>query len=226
MSTFALKLVAIICMLIDHIGAVFMEGTSLYNPMRVIGRIAFPLFAFLIVEGYYHTRDVKKYMLRLGIFALISEIPFDLAFNHKLFYWSYQNIFFTLFIGLVVIYFLEEARKKYPVNSSTYTLVEAGAILGGCILSIAIFSDYNILGILTILVFYIFRGKLPMIFIGLVALHGLLLGNLGIQTAAVLSVVFIVLYNGKKGPSLKYFFYAFYPVHLIIIYCIDKFLVS
>ena len=93
-------------------------------------------------------------------------------------------------------------------------------------MSIAIFSDYNILGILTILVFYIFRGKLPMIFIGLVALHGLLLGNLGIQTAAVLSVVFIVLYNGKKGPSLKYFFYAFYPVHLIIIYCIDKFLVS
>ncbi|NLC03985.1 MAG: TraX protein, partial [Tissierellia bacterium] len=96
MSILILKIIALISMVIDHYGAIFQSGIDIY---RIIGRLAFPIYAFLLVEGYTHTRDVKKYGRRLLIFALVSELPFDLAFYGKLSF-THQNIFFTLFIGL------------------------------------------------------------------------------------------------------------------------------
>ena len=115
LSGSTLKLIAIVTMFIDHLGVVAFETQISnymvpYYIMRLIGRLAFPIFCFLLVEGFFHTRDVKKYALRLLVFAFISEIPFDLAFNRQMFYWRHQNVFFTLFIGLLVIALLEIGR--------------------------------------------------------------------------------------------------------------------
>ena len=136
-----LKIIAMVCMLIDHTAAVLFDrilisrgllnavnasdgGASFLSTgntaviyyadmiMRAIGRISFPIFCFLLIEGFMHTHDVKKYALNLGIFALVSEIPFDLAFAGKPFYLNYQNVFFTLFIGLVMMIFLQKIDEK------------------------------------------------------------------------------------------------------------------
>ena len=136
-----LKIIAMVCMLIDHTAAVLFDrilisrglldavnasdgGASFLSTgntaviyyadmiMRAIGRISFPIFCFLLIEGFMHTHDVKKYALNLGIFALVSEIPFDLAFAGKPFYLDYQNVFFTLFIGLVMMIFLQNRFKS------------------------------------------------------------------------------------------------------------------
>ena len=136
-----LKIIAMVCMLIDHTAAVLFDrilisrglldavnasdgGASFLSTgntaviyyadmiMRAIGRISFPIFCFLLIEGFLHTHDVKKYALNLGIFALVSEVPFDLAFAGKPFYLNYQNVFFTLFIGLVMMIFLQKIDEK------------------------------------------------------------------------------------------------------------------
>ena len=123
LSGSTLKLLAIITMFIDHVGAAVLarmiimgNNTELlykvYLTMRTIGRIAFPIFCFLLIEGFEHTRDRKKYALRLLAFAAISEIPFDLAFNSKVLEFGYQNVFFTLFIGLVTIMAMHEVEKQ------------------------------------------------------------------------------------------------------------------
>ncbi|WP_461817744.1 TraX family protein, partial [Faecalimonas sp.] len=100
-NSFQLKIIAIIAMIIDHIGLFFFPEHILF---RIIGRISFPIFAFLIVEGFYHTRDIWKYMFRLGVFAVLSEIPFDLLTTGKVFDLRHQNVFFTLLIGVILMY--------------------------------------------------------------------------------------------------------------------------
>ncbi|NLY49374.1 MAG: hypothetical protein GX059_10235 [Clostridiales bacterium] len=241
MSTFALKLLAIIVMAVDHVTAVFVPFDSwLYLPGRLIGRLAFPIFAFLLVEGFHHTRSVKKYLTRLGIFALISELPFDLAFYNSHFsvfggniktdlpgmfsnpqlydtvvkrFLEYQNIFFTLFLGLSAIWLISEVEKKYHKNILILNLLNALITVGLSLLAELMNTDYGFMGVLLIVAFYLFRGK--KIFIGLSLL--LLSGNI-IQAFSTLAVLPIAFYNGKKGKSMKYFFYAFYPAHLLLLY--------
>ena len=96
-NSFQLKWIAVITMIIDHTGAVLFPDDMVF---RYIGRIAFPIFCFLLVEGFFHTRDVRKYMLRLGLFALISEIPYDLAFRDTVLEFEHQNVFFALLLGV------------------------------------------------------------------------------------------------------------------------------
>lgn len=248
MTTFSLKLIAIISMLIDHITAVFVPTDSMYYLIgRSIGRLAFPIFAFLIVEGFYHTSNVKNYLKRLGIFALLSEIPFDLAFyNQKIynnaFEWSniksdlpkmfsdnevfytlinrfmaHQNIFFTLFLGLLAIYLINMAEKKNMNNMFYTNLINAAITIGFSFVAAFLRTDYSLLGILTIVAFYLFRGSKPLLAIALVILSG---GNV-IQALSAAAIIPIIFYNGKKGKSIKYFFYVFYPAHLLILYIIQ-----
>ena len=203
---FTLKIVAIITMIIDHIGVIFFPNVIAF---RVIGRISFPIFAFLIVEGFLHTRDVKKYMIRLGGFALLSEIPFDLAFHGTVLEFGSQNVFFTLFLGVVLLYFYGQQYSNAARVGCVILLLLAGDIFR---------TDYGAWGILMIFCFYAFHDRkvmqmLSVIFINVVA-FGLL------QSFAVLALIPISLYNGKRGLPVKYLFYIIYPAHLLVLFLI------
>ena len=119
-SGYWLKLIAVISMLIDHTSAVILEQIpGLEAPaffMRIIGRAAFPIYCFLLVEGFYHTRSRAKYAGRLFLFALISEVPFDLAFSRRMWDFSSNNVFFTLLFGLLVIWGVEGIKQKFATN--------------------------------------------------------------------------------------------------------------
>ena len=215
MNVLILKLIALTTMIIDHYGAIFQGDVALY---RIIGRLAFPIYCFLLVEGYFHTKDVKKYAQRLLLFALISEIPFDLAFYGKVGF-THQNIFFTLFIGLATIFVLENKEEKYNFNKSAVLFV-AG------ILAIVFSVDYNIIGIIYILAFY-FTRNLPMLKKFPALAFILFITNIvsasPTQQYALLALPIIFLYNGKLGPKnkpLQMLFYSAYPLHLLIFYII------
>ncbi len=223
MNSFYLKLIAIITMLIDHTAAVLIPSdTMLWLVMRCIGRLSFPIFVFLLVEGFYHTRDVQKYMLRMGAFALISEIPFDLAFYGKTLEFSHQNIFFTLFMGLLCLVLIKEAEKRYQKNLFAINVWNAVITLGISLAAIVLRTDYNFAGILLIVAFYLFRGSRLMCTLTLLLVSAFLIG--GIQVVAVLAIVPIFFYNGQRGKSIKYVFYIFYPVHLLLLALLNIYL--
>lgn len=211
LSGFDLKCIAVFSMLTDHIGA-YLYSTGVW--MRYVGRLAFPIFGFLIVEGFLHTRDVKKYMGRLLVFALISEVPYDLARYNTLFYADGQNVFFTLFCALVCIWALHTWQGK-PLAAAAVLAAVCGAM------HYLVKSDYGIGGIVMILCFYIFRMQRVEQFLSVAAINICYYGK--IQRAGALALVPIWFYNGKKGPSVKYFFYAFYPVHLFLLYLIRRY---
>lgn len=201
-------------MMIDHYGAIFHGDIQLF---RIIGRLAFPIYCFLLVEGYIHTRDVKKYASRLFIFALISELPFDLAFYGQL-GTQHQNIFFTLFIGLIAMYFMD----KYETRGKRLLIFYLAGILATLLA-----TDYSLIGIIYILSFYKSRN-LPkekrLAIVGLVIFAVNLLSMATIQQYSLLALPILYLYNGKPGPKYKaiqILFYAAYPLHLLIYYYMD-----
>lgn len=205
-NTFTLKMIAVVAMLIDHVGAVLLPQ---YEILRIIGRIAFPIFAYTLVEGFIHTHDVKKYMMRMGILALVSEVPFDLAFYGTPLEFGHQNVFFTLFLGLVMLYLM----LKAPTALRSFL----------CVLAILLVSeflrtDYNSMGLLMIFWFYQYRNHRIVKIIGIAIINVFLMGY--IQVYAVLALIPIALHNGEQGPKCKRFFYGFYPVHLMILYLI------
>lgn len=221
---FQLKMIAIITMFIDHMAAVLISPDTdwnLYKFCRIIGRLAFPIFCFLLVEGFFHTKNIKKYILRLGIFALISELPFDLAFSdNKSEFLYHQNVFFTLFIGLGVIYLIRLIDEKYEKNLIIRCVLDFIAIAAGCMLADMLATDYNRWGILLIVVFYLFRGNKILLLLG-VLLVNYTMDSLW-QIYAVISVFFIWFYNGERGPQgNKYLFYIFYPAHIFLLYLIS-----
>lgn len=222
-------------MVVDHFGDVYFKHISLMN---LIGRIAFPIFAFQISEGYLHTKNLKKYFLRLFLFALISQIPFSL------FYSLYTdgltlNIFFTLFIGLLAIFLYDkithlsfQSIKNEKVKSFfRYLLGFLIVFLLGVLAQIFHF-DYGFFGIAIIFLFYLFRNhKLIMVISFILAcilkygidyldtFNLLYIGwYIGLTIFTILPIVFICLYNKKQGPKVKYLLYLFYPVHLLILY--------
>ncbi|HCW72917.1 MAG TPA: hypothetical protein DHM90_02990 [Clostridiaceae bacterium] len=216
MNTLILKLIALITMIIDHVGAVFFP----FEPwFRIIGRISFPIFCFLLVEGYFHPRDVRRYSLRLLIFAFISEVPFDLAFSGRM-ETGHQNIFFTLFLGLFAIYMVDVYFAKKPVFGMS-------GLLLAMFLSEFLRTDYGILGILYMLVIFALRKiaepQKYILMAVLITLLNLMLSG-GLQMYSVISVIYISFYNGKSGPKndlIKYGFYLAYPLHLLILYLIS-----
>lgn len=208
LNSFQLKCIAIMTMVIDHTGAVLFPEIWLF---RYIGRIAFPIFVFLLVEGFFHTRDIRKYMFRLGVFAVLSEIPYDLAFRGEILEFQHQNVFFTLFIGVVMMYALEK-NGEWPVKAVEVLLAMWAATF--------LCSDYRFKGILLIAVYYFLRKrKWEKLVLGA---GWNLLWNWKVQGYGVVASVFIAMYNGEKGRSLKYFFYLFYPLHLLVLYGISS----
>ena len=220
LSGSALKVIAVVCMLIDHTGkllyhdpialfTVFGHTVTLYAVMRLIGRIAFPIFAFLIAEGYLHTRNRVRYGAILLLFAVLSEIPWDLNRTGELWNFAKQNVFFTLFLGYLGICAYEGLRSKW--------VLRAGAMVALLALSYVLHADYSITGFCFILLMYALRD------------HELLrdaigVGALSSQWKAALAFLPLALYNGKRGfirgPVLKYAFYLIYPLHLLALYFI------
>lgn len=196
-------------MALDHTGAVLYPSQIW---LRCLGRIAFPIFCFLIVEGFFHTHDVRWYMGRLGVFALISEIPYDLAFRGVPLEYAHQNVFFTLLIGIGMMVLLERNRE-WPVKAVILLLAMWLAVL--------IRSDYNFRGVLLIFVFYIFHESRWLAVTAGGFWNFLYQGV--IQKYGVLSVLPLALYNGERGRKMKYFFYIFYPAHLLLLYGISRF---
>ena len=209
LDSFQLKCIAIVSMALDHTGAVLYPSQIW---LRCLGRIAFPIFCFLIVEGFFHTHDVRRYMGRLGVFALISEIPYDLAFRGVPLEYAHQNVFFTLLIGIGMMVLLERNRE-WPVKAVILLLAMWLAVL--------IRSDYNFRGVLLIFVFYIFHESRWLAVTAGGFWNFLYQGV--IQKYGVLSVLPLALYNGERGRKMKYFFYIFYPVHLLLLYGISRF---
>ncbi len=246
-----LKIIAIICMLIDHVGAFIMPslmsalGVEYYvslagvtEAMRFIGRFAFPLFCFLLVEGFKHTKNIKRYIIMMALFALISEIPFDLVTKGVVLETSGQNVFFTLTLGLLCLLSLEKIRLP---------LLQVGVVALFCILAYIMKTDYSAAGIIIISLFWVFGKKtnknyvllailiLPAFFLLSVLAFlsaGYKLFELQIEyvveqflvfAPAVFAVIPIMMYNGKRGKKIpKYIFYWFYPVHLLALYFISN----
>lgn len=206
-----LKLIACLSMFIDHLGAVCFSGMMGF---RIIGRLAFPIYCFLLVEGAVHTRNMKKYILRMGIFALISEVPFDLAFYHRLVYTGHQNVFFTLGLGLLAIWFLEHPIEQLDIPDVLYKLL---VIIAVGLIAEFFNMDYGFTGIAVICVFYYLRGQ-PQLKYPIAAI--LLAAMGGVEVYAVLALIPILLYNGQRGrqtKAMQYGFYIFYPAHLLLI---------
>lgn len=224
MNGFTLKLIAIITMMIDHTGAILLPDQIWF---RIIGRMAFPIFAFLLVEGFFHTRNIYKYMFRLGLFALISEIPFDLAFENQLISTGGQNIYFTLLIGMAMIGLIEWVRNKYGTDSMNTRLLSICIFVLSCLVAAILKTDYASLGILLIFSLYFYRENKMIqaiaVFVILGYLGGVIqgIGFIAIIPFALVGIIFCG-YNGEKGRNIKYIFYFFYPVHLICLYLISN----
>jgi len=235
-SSAGLHILAMSLMLCDHLWATVIPGN---NWLTCIGRLAFPIFAFMLVEGYFHTRSLKKYALRLLVFAVVSEIPFNLMCSGSLLYPIHQNVIWTLLIGLWMIHLNEKAVQGG--SSTRVAFTRAGTVLLGGLLGLITFTDYNAAGVLMILVFYFFRGNswwcylsqlAGLYYINFEMLKGLvfpvsLFGStieVPQQGHAILSLVFIWLYQGRKGYSSKWFqqlCYWFYPGHMFLLWLIQ-----
>lgn len=231
LSSFALHCLAMLFMLMDHMWATV---ALQQRWLTCAGRIAYPIFAFLLVEGFFHTHSLNQYVKRMLLFALLSEVPFDLLYSGMWFYPFHQNVLWTFLIGLGCMYLLERWKQKTPVWR---WLLSALVVLGGFLLGFALQTDFYGTGILIILIFYFFRGRTWWCFAGQLALMYWLnveiMGGLCYivtifgkqyelveQGFALLALIPIWLYNGRKGYSSKpfqYFCYAFYPLHCLIL---------
>ena len=265
----ALKLFAVVTMLIDHTGAGILypylmnrtalffltreQSILLYRVFRGIGRTAFPIYCFLLVEGFFYTRNRLKYLLRMLVFTLLSEIPFDLALipgneaSHTLHvadalrsnfnvYIMNQNVFWTLSVGLAVIWLIDtsfryavrrtadQAHLRLPLNLAA-ALVSFLAVLSGCYGADLLHTDYGSTGVVLIVVFYLLYRIRPL---ALAAGYGYFTLMMPNEIWSFPGILMMLFYNGKRGlirgAAWKYFFYAFYPVHLMCIYVIRTFI--
>lgn len=219
-----LKVIAMASMFLDHVGAVVIEPSfcerwtseiiegdmALFvidRGLRAVGRIAFPIYCFLLLQGFLHTRNAKKYLSRLGLFALISEIPFDLAIAGKWVSFDQQNIFFTLSVSLLMLCLMRSSKGPW---------ISLFAMAGTCALTWMARCDYGAIGPLMIGFMYYFREDRTMFYLtgvitaGLESARGFLCG--------IWAYIPISLYNGERGKmQLKWFPYCFYPLHLCLL---------
>ncbi|MBR3952017.1 MAG: conjugal transfer protein TraX [Oscillospiraceae bacterium] len=218
-------------MLCDHLWATVVPGNDWLTD---IGRIAFPIFAFMTAEGFFHTKNLKKYVLRMLGFALISEIPFNLMMSSSLFYPVHQNVLWTFLIAIGLMWLNEKAKGR---NIAVRVLIGLGTALLGYILGILSFADYNGAGVLMVLVFYFFRGRkwwcfLAQLFCLWYINTEILSGFFYVweifgtqieilrQSFALFALIPIWLYRGEQGyysKGIKNLYYWFYPVHMLLL---------
>lgn len=224
MTSSTLKILACVIMLIDHVGLVFFPQ---YIGFRVIGRLAFPIFAYFIAEGHRRTRDVTDYLGRLFVFALVSQLPFVYAFNTRS---LYLNVFFTLAAGLYAIYAYDKNKKLYVVIliAAVCQLVSTDYGAYGVVL-VFLFNKYHddfkrmALNVtLFTIIFQLIEALGSYFTVPSAYLGRSLLFTLAVQPLCLLSLILIKKYNGKKGLRLKYLFYGFYPVHLTLIWLLRE----
>lgn len=210
----SLKLIAMLSMILDHVGDNFFPD-QLW--MRALGRIAMPIFAFCVAEGFSHTRDRGRYLLRMGLFALISEVPFDLVTAGKPLEFTHQNIMLSFFWAILGLLCFEKLRSRGS---------RAALVLGWLTLlffvgaSLPLGLDYNLLGVGLIFIYTLLRERAPVWNNLAAAAWHALLRNRGIYWFGLLGFLPILLYNGRRGRGLKWLFYLFYPGHLLLIWAV------
>lgn len=228
-----IKLIAFVSMLIDHIGVVLLgqhladtdsiwyqlpwstaQMLSCYSILREIGRLAFPLFCFLLVEGAMYTSNRVRYLCNMLVFAVLSEVPFDLALHGQILHWDSQNVFWTLALGLVAIYACDHWQMQglFPWLS----VIACGLV------AYVLRVDYGFAGVVLMVFFWLFRFQ-PLA--RALMCSAWLIFGIGLHEAAG-SLAFIPIYfcNGKRGWAgrVKYLFYLFYPLHLLLLYGIGQ----
>lgn len=240
MAGSTLKIIAMISMLMDHTGAILLDRILIqrgvmdvvdqsslyafldantgvyitYQILRTVGRIAFPIFCFLLVQGFLHTHNLTKYLGGLFLFALLSEVPFDLGFMGKPFAWNYQNVYFTLFLGVLALVGLrmaEEKKEWHMAGRVLFGVLSVGFSAGAATL---LKTDYDMLGVLVIAVLYLLRKK-RLLSMGLGCA---VLCVVPMEIPALVSLLPVSRYNGKRGSNVKWLFYLFYPVHILLLY--------
>lgn len=215
-----LKLIAIVAMVCDHFAlTILLRGARFgwitpenpdalnlpYQLLRCMGRLAFPIFAYFIVEGFLHTRDWRKYLLKLLVFAFLSELPFDLAIYGAI-HWQYQNVFFLLALGVLML----ELFVHLPLSWHIPVLAGLSLLSWLCKL------DYMVVGVVLIAVFYWLRNR---------RVAAIAAGALTFiwEPWSIIGFFLLLFYNGQRGRGMKYFFYLFYPVHLLFLYLLWRF---
>lgn len=217
MNSSTLKIFACVVMLIDHIGYIFFPKLIVF---RIVGRLAFPLFAYFIAEGYRKSKNLTDYLGRLFLFAFISQLPFMYAFQTDK---SYLNVFFTLAMGLYALYNYDKNQKFYLVIIIALACQLMNTDYGAYgVLLVFVFNKYHkdfksmaINAVFLTVVMQLAEGMYTYVTTPTAYLYRSLLFTLGIQPLCMLSLILIKLYNGERGLKLKYLFYGFYPVHLI-----------
>lgn len=220
MTVFIIKIIACVTMVLDHIKYAIPETEGILT--NYFGRLAFPLYAFLLTEGYVHTKDLKKYYYRMIIFAIISQIPFML-FRTLVGEWKMLNIMFTLLLGLIAITVYDKEKRKYISIPIIILLIWMGKILK---------VDYGWYGVTTVILLYLLKNNKSFIpfsyLLLLIFYYYSRIKSFNFGTEIILYILFswsstfiMMIYNGKEGKKLKYFYYIFYPLHMIIIYLIS-----
>ncbi len=237
LDAMSLRLLALGLMLLDHLWATIVPGNMW---MTYLGRLAFPIFAFQVTEGFFHTSDRRRYMMRLLLFGLIAEVPFDYMMVSAPFFFFHQNVMFTLALGLWMISSLERLRTERTVKQGLKTAL---VLVVASLIALIGFVDYGVMGVWTVVLFYLCRGfrgawigqLIGMVLLNIIWFQGeslvfMMMGReiwFPTQGFAVLSLIPIWLYNGEKGSygkGMQAVSYWFYPVHMLVLYLARTFL--
>ena len=231
MNSFHIKVFAVVCMVIDHVGLFFFPQFTFF---RWIGRLAFPLFAWMIANGAVHSKNVRSYASRLLLLGLIAQVPFWYANQSIDMPIWFFNVVFTLCLGLLSIIVIRSVSNRF------YWLL---ATLCSAALAVAFNTDYGVAGVLSVVAFYLFRNDFRMLAVSQTFLLGLLplvvyqlqlhqIADVSrfylassIEWVGLLSLMIIYLHNQRSGPNVKYFFYYFYPCQYLVILAISAMLV-
>ncbi len=228
LNAYQVKIIAMVAMFLDHFAHIvvllpLVQNATIATIMNIIGRITMPIMCFFIAQGYHHTSNLKKYFLRLFVFAIISQVPYYLfgVENIHTNFWDFikynicnLNAIYTLFMGLLAL---------TVVKSNINIIFKTTGVLLIALLTYN--SDWNIYGVIWVLIFGMFHGDFSKQAVGfsvvaLIRCYANYSYNyfiLALQLCTLLAIPVLYLYNGEQGRKSKYGFYIFYPLHLLIL---------